>query len=276
VIYFKKRITEVIKMKTFPDISYGTHPMHLLNIYLPETEEFDVFVYFHGGGIEAGSRSFNEFNAEQITGRNVAVVSVEYRMYPDTKFPEYVEDCALAVAWVKNNMEKYGKVVAQILLTKDTVDNPIRRHNAESTFKLLLEHGCIPIVNENDCVSSEEIQFGGNDTLSAYVACLADADLLINLSDVDGLYDSDPRKNPNAKHIDVVTDVESVLSMASGAGTDRGTGGMQVKLAAAKIVGEAGIPMIIANGENPSVLYDILESDEHKIGTLFMPSKNKN
>lgn len=174
------------------------------------------------------------------------------------------------------NMEKYGKVVAQILLTKDTVDNPIRRHNAESTFKLLLEHGCIPIVNENDCVSSEEIQFGGNDTLSAYVACLADADLLINLSDVDGLYDSDPRKNPNAKHIDVVTDVESVLSMASGAGTDRGTGGMQVKLTAAKIVGEAGIPMIIANGENPSVLYDILESDGHKIGTLFMPPKNKN
>ena len=97
-------------MKTFPDISYGTHPMHLLNIYLPETEEFDVFVYFHGGGIEAGSRSFNEFNAEQITGRNVAIVSVEYRMYPDAKFPEYVEDCALAVAWVKNNMEKYGKM----------------------------------------------------------------------------------------------------------------------------------------------------------------------
>ena len=136
-----------------------------------------------------------------------------------------------------------------------------------------MEHGCIPIVNENDCVSCDEIKFGGNDTLSAYVACLADADLLINLSDVDGLYDSDPRKNPDAKLIGVVEDPEKVLSMASGAGTDRGTGGMQVKITAAKIVGEKGIPMVIANGEDPGILYDILESETHKVGTLFMPKK---
>jgi len=173
------------------------------------------------------------------------------------------------------NMEKYGKVVAQILLTKDAIDNPLRRHNAESTFKLLLAHGCIPIVNENDCVSCEEIKFGGNDTLSAYVACLADADLLINLSDVDGLYDSDPRKNKDAKLIRTVYDPDEVLTMASGAGTERGTGGMQVKITAAKIVLEQGIPMIIANGEDPAVLYDILESDEHKVGTLFMPTRQK-
>ncbi len=173
------------------------------------------------------------------------------------------------------NMEKYGKVVAQILLTKDAIDNPLRRHNAESTLKLLLEHGCIPIVNENDCVSCEEIKFGGNDTLSAYVACLADADLLINLSDVDGLYDCDPRKNPDAKLIPVVEDPDSVLSMASGAGTQRGTGGMFVKITAAKIAGDKEIPMIIANGEDPAILYDILESDEHRVGTLFVPSKRE-
>lgn len=97
-------------MKEIRDISYGTHPMQMLDIYLPEKDEFDVFVYFHGGGIEAGSRGFNRFNAEQITGRGVALVSVEYRMYPEAKFPEYVEDCANAVAWVKNNMKNYGKM----------------------------------------------------------------------------------------------------------------------------------------------------------------------
>ena len=97
-------------MKEIRDISYGTHPMQMLDIFLPEKDEFDVFVYFHGGGIEAGSRRFNPATAEKITQRGVALVSVEYRLYPDTKFPEYVEDCALAVAWVKNNMEKYGKM----------------------------------------------------------------------------------------------------------------------------------------------------------------------
>lgn len=97
-------------MKKISDIKYGGHEMQMLDVYLPENDEFDVFVYFHGGGLEAGSRAFQPDNAAQITGDGVALVSVEYRMYPDARFPDYVEDAAASVAWVKNNMGKYGKV----------------------------------------------------------------------------------------------------------------------------------------------------------------------
>ncbi len=162
----------------------------------------------------------------------------------------------------------YGHTVAQILLTKDVIDQPDRRAAAEDTFRTLLEMGCIPIVNENDSVSTEGINFGGNDTLSAYVALVCHADLLINLSDVDGLYDSDPRKNPDAKLIECVHGVdEGVLSMAGGAGTERGTGGMATKLEAARIVLEKGIPMYILNGKEPTILYELL--DGRHVGTYF-------
>ena len=162
----------------------------------------------------------------------------------------------------------YGHTVAQILLTKDVIDQPDRRAAAEDTFRTLLEMGCIPIVNENDSVSTEGINFGGNDTLSAYVALVCHADLLINLSDIDGLYDSDPRKNPDAKlieRVDVVDD--GVLAMAGGAGTERGTGGMATKLLAARIVLEKGIPMYILNGKDPTILYELL--DGRHVGTFF-------
>ena len=162
----------------------------------------------------------------------------------------------------------YGHTVAQILLTKDVIDQPDRRAAAEDTFRTLLEMGCIPIVNENDSVSTEGINFGGNDTLSAYVALVCHADLLINLSDVDGLYDSDPRRNPAAKLIERVEGVdERVLAMAGGAGTERGTGGMATKLQAARIVLEAGIPMYILNGKDPTILYELL--DGRHVGTYF-------
>lgn len=171
----------------------------------------------------------------------------------------------------ERNMSVYGHEVAQILLTKDAVENPERRQHAENTFRILLGYGCIPVVNENDSVSYEEIKFGGNDTLSAYVARLCYADLLINLTDVDGLYDSDPRKNPDAKLIRRVADIDKeISSFASGAGTERGTGGMSAKLRAAADVMEHGIPMIIANGANPDVLYSIIEGEE--VGTLFAPA----
>ncbi len=166
----------------------------------------------------------------------------------------------------------YGHTVGQILMTKDVIDSPERRHAVENTFRVMLEMGCVPIVNENDSVSSEEIKFGGNDTLSAYVSLVCDADLLINLSDIDGLYDCDPRKNPDAKlipRIDFIDD--SVLAMAGGAGTERGTGGMVAKIKAAKIAGDAGIPMIIANGTDPHILYDILAGE--KRGTFFAATK---
>ena len=162
----------------------------------------------------------------------------------------------------------YGHTVAQILLTKDVIDAPERRAAAEDTFNTLLDRGCVPIVNENDSISTEELNFGGNDTLSAYVALLCHADLLINLSDIDGLYSADPRKDENAKLIERVEKIDdAVLAMAGGAGTSRGTGGMATKLTAAKIVTERGIPMFIVNGKTPAVLYDLLDGGH--IGTYF-------
>ncbi|MBR6726947.1 MAG: glutamate 5-kinase [Clostridia bacterium] len=166
----------------------------------------------------------------------------------------------------------YGHTVAQILLTKDVIDNAARRRAAEDTFGTLLGLGCIPIVNENDSVSTEGLNFGGNDTLSAYVALVCHADLLINLSDIDGLYDSDPRRNPDAKLISRVDGVdERILAMAGGAGTNRGTGGMATKLQAARIVLEQGIPMFILNGKDPDILYRLLDG-EH-VGTYFAAGK---
>ncbi len=162
----------------------------------------------------------------------------------------------------------YGHTVAQILLTRDVIDNPIRRAAAEDTFSTLLEMGCVPIVNENDSISTEELNFGGNDTLSAYVAMVCHGDLLVNLSDVDGLYDSDPRKNPDARLISRVESIDdSVFAMAGGAGTERGTGGMATKLSAAKLAVDGGIPMYILNGKDPHILYDLL--DGKSVGTYF-------
>ncbi|MBQ9920598.1 MAG: glutamate 5-kinase [Clostridia bacterium] len=163
---------------------------------------------------------------------------------------------------------QYGHKIAQVLLTKDALDNPERRKNCANTFEVLLNMNCIPVVNENDTVSSVEIEFGGNDTLSAYVATITEADLIINLSDVDGFFDSDPRKDPNARLIPLVTHInEEISSAASSAGTVRGTGGMIAKLKAAGIAAEAGIPMIIANGVNPDILYNITEGTFR--GTMF-------
>ena len=166
----------------------------------------------------------------------------------------------------------WGHKVAQILMTRDVVDNPIRRTAAENTFNTLLRMGCIPIVNENDAVSTDELtKFGGNDILSAHVANLCCADILINMSDIDGLYDSDPRKNPNAKFVERVENIDEILGFAGGAGTDRGTGGMEAKLTAAKMVTDNGIPMFIMNGSDPAILYDLL--DGKHVGTYFTAKK---
>ena len=166
----------------------------------------------------------------------------------------------------------YGHTVAQILLTRDVLDNPIRRDLAENTFESLLSMGCIPIVNENDPVSTDELtKFGGNDILSAYVARVCRADVLINLSDVDGLYDSDPRDNPDARLIDRVEDLDALTAGIGGAGSERGTGGMVAKLQAAKLVTEQGIPMFILNGHDPEILYTLLDGGH--VGTYFTAKK---
>lgn len=167
----------------------------------------------------------------------------------------------------------YGHTVAQILMTKDIVDDPHRLELVKSTFFSLIRMGCVPIVNENDSVSCEGLEFGGNDTLSAYVAIACEADLIINLSDIDGLYDKDPRKHDDAVLIDRVDTIDDTIrSYAGGAGTKRGTGGMIAKLNAASIANEHGIPMLIINGENPARLYDIL--DGKHIGTYFAARKD--
>ncbi len=167
---------------------------------------------------------------------------------------------------------EYGHTVGQLLLTRDVTDIPHRREHAENTLRVLIELGCIPVINENDTVSSEEIMYGGNDTLAATVALLCKADLLINLSDINGFYEEDPKKNPDAALIPYVTKITPEFeAKAGGAGTARGTGGMSAKLQAAKMCTENGVPMVIANGGNPNILYDI--TDGEFVGTLFDASK---
>ena len=167
---------------------------------------------------------------------------------------------------------EYNQLAAQILMTKRTVMDNLSRFNALNTFQELLKLGAIPIVNENDTVSTYEMQFGDNDTLSAIVAALIDADLLLLLSDIDGLYDSDPHKNPDAKLIHEVSEIDGkILSLAGGSGSELGTGGMVTKLHAAQIATEAGCEMVIANGWNPDLLYGIVEGEP--IGTRFLAKK---
>ena len=174
---------------------------------------------------------------------------------------------------------EYGHTVAQLLLTRDVVDTPERKANVRNTFEALLELDAIPIVNENDTVSTFEMEhltaFGDNDTLAATVSQLIDADLLVLLSDIDGLYDADPRTNEEARRIPVVHEVdEALMKLGGGEGSGRGTGGMATKLAAARACMAAGIPMIIASGEDPDILCDIL--DGRRAGTVFIPEKLRN
>lgn len=162
----------------------------------------------------------------------------------------------------------YGCQIGQILLTKDVMTNSDRRQNVTNAFNSLLGLGCIPVVNENDSVEVEEIKFGDNDTLSAIVADCIGADMLILLTDIDALYDGDPRKSANAKRIPVVEKItEEIESLAGSAGSVRGTGGMATKVAAAKIATEKGITVAIGSGKNPDIIYDFIEGKNP--GTIF-------
>ena len=164
---------------------------------------------------------------------------------------------------------QYNHTVAQILLTGQDVEDPERRQNFENTRERLLELGALPIINENDTVATAEIKVGDNDTLGAIVACAVRADLLVLLSDIEGLYTADPRKDPGATLIPVVEAVNpEIESLAGGVGSGLATGGMATKLRAAKMVNEMGCDMIITNGERPKVLYDIM--DGKKVGTRFL------
>ena len=165
--------------------------------------------------------------------------------------------------------EKYSVTVAQILLTKTIIENE-RRKNVENTIERLISLGCIPIVNENDTVAIDELELeiGENDSLAAIVANISNADLLVILSDIDSLFSEDPHSNPNAEPIPVVEEItEYIEQIAGGAGSKLGTGGMATKINAAKIATEAGIDMVIMNGRNPELLYDLFENKT--IGTIF-------
>lgn len=171
---------------------------------------------------------------------------------------------------------EYSHIVGQILLTRDVIEDDHVRNNVYNTFETLLHKGIVPIVNENDTVSIDEIEnivnFGDNDQLSAIVSGLIGADLLIILSDIDGFYNSNPKENKDAKLLDEVSEItEELERCAGGAGSSFGTGGMITKLLAGKIASKYGVDMVIANGEEPKILKDILEG--HKIGTLFIGKK---
>ncbi|MBP1559240.1 MAG: glutamate 5-kinase [Oscillospiraceae bacterium] len=163
---------------------------------------------------------------------------------------------------------EYNHSIGQVLLTYDAIEHSDRRRNIHNTFERLLEMGVIPIVNENDTVSVDEIKIGDNDTLSAEVAILTGSDVLIIFSDIDGLYTANPADHPDARLVPLVTKVdENLMSTAGGAGSNRGTGGMQTKLTAARRAGSEGIDMAILNGSRPHLLYDLLEGKE--VGTRF-------
>lgn len=163
---------------------------------------------------------------------------------------------------------EYNHTVAQLLLTAPDLLNEERCEKFKATMGKLLDFKALPIINENDTVSTEEIEFGDNDTLAAKVGAIIDADLIVLLSDINGLYTADPRSNENATFIPEVRALdESIMELGTGAGTAHGTGGMITKLRAAKIATEAGCDMIIMNGDNPENLYNII--DNKPIGTRF-------
>lgn len=164
---------------------------------------------------------------------------------------------------------KYSVTVAQILLTKHILTNGLS--NVQNTLRRLLEMNVIPVVNENDTVAIDELELkiGENDSLAAMVATITEADLLIILSDIDGLYSADPHSHPEAQVIPVVEEIDQhIVDMAGGAGTTLGTGGMATKINAAKIATEAGIDMVIMNGRTPEKLYDLFDNEE--VGTVFL------
>lgn len=193
---------------------------------------------------------------------------------PSKQAAAAIGQCELMYIYDKLFSE-YNQMVAQVLLTRDVIEDERRKENVVNTFNRLFDYDVIPIVNENDTVAIEEIEvtFGENDTLSAIVASIVGADALVILSDIDGLYTADPRRDSNAELISDVYDITGELrDMASGAGSNRGTGGMATKLHAAEIAMGAGVEMAIVNSYNPETLYKLFDGE--KVGTTFHAYEN--
>lgn len=185
-----------------------------------------------------------------------------------------VGQCELMYIYDKLFTE-YNHTVAQLLITApDIEEGGVRKQNFHNTLARLLELGALPVINENDTISTEEFGIGDNDTLSAIVAVTIQADLLILLSDIDGLFDGDLRKNPDAKLIDTVEKIdEHIISLGGGSGSNLGTGGMATKLRAAQMATAAGCEMVIANGQSPEVLYDVAAGK--RVGTRFLAKRDE-
>lgn len=185
-----------------------------------------------------------------------------------------VGQCELMYIYDKLFTE-YNHTVAQLLITApDIEEGGVRKQNFHNTLARLLELGALPVINENDTISTEEFGIGDNDTLSAIVAVTIQADLLILLSDIDGLFDGDPRKNPDAKLIDTVEKIdEHIISLGGGSGSNLGTGGMATKLRAAQMATAAGCEMVITNGQSPEVLYDVAAGK--RVGTRFLAKRDE-
>lgn len=202
-------------------------------------------------------------------GMGVGKLSLSHRPEdtPTKQAAAAVGQCELMYTYDKA-FSQYNHTVAQILLTASDVDHADRFENFKNTMRRLLELKVLPVINENDTVATEELGIGDNDTLGAIVAVSMEADLLILLSDIDGLYTADPHTHADAKLIaEIPAITEEILALAGGAGSSLGTGGMSTKLHAAKICTEAGCDMIIANGANPEILYEIAEG--RPVGSRF-------
>jgi len=240
-------------------------------------------------GLDLGviNRLCDEFSMLREQGRQVVIVSSGaiasgIRKVGLSEIPKTIPQKQAAAAAGQGSLiqayedafSHYNLKVAQVLLTSDDLTNRRRYLNARHTLQTLLEWGIIPIVNENDTVVVDEIKFGDNDNLSALIAQLTEADLLVALTDMDGLYDSDPRENQNAKILPLIHRIDKkVEDFAGGQPSKFGTGGMHSKLLAARKVTAAGVPMIIGNGRTRYILKHIFDGEE--VGTLFMPAKRR-
>jgi glutamate 5-kinase len=235
------------------------------------------------GQIERYARDFSDAVA---SGREIVLVSsgavaagvgrLGLKQKPKT-IPEKQAVAAVGQGVLMQVYEKifgeYSQVVAQVLLTREDSTARERCLNSRNTLLTLLEMGAIPIINENDAVAVDELKIGDNDTLSAQVASLIDADLLLILSDIDGLYTANPKTDPNAKLVSCVEEITAAVEESSGgAGSSRGTGGMRTKIQAAKISTSSGIPLVIANSREPHALSRLLSGEE--LGTLFLAKEN--
>ena len=252
----KKRI--VIKIGS----SSLTHSTGMLNI-----RKIETFVKVLADLKNSGKEIILVSSGAQAVGIGKLGLKEKPKDIPTKQAVAAIGQCELMYIYDKQ-FSMYNHIVSQVLLTKDVVDVDARKQNVINTLSRLLEIGSIPVINENDTVSYEEIEFGDNDTLSAIVGELIQTDLLIILSDIDGLYDKDPHKFDDAKLIPIVNEIDDrIISLAGDAGSNLGTGGMITKIHAAQISNKAGFDMVIMNGANPVELYDLFENKP--VGTIF-------